>query len=179
MNTKNKLIPLLITILFFTACSDKQKTTTFQEENSKSAMKVPAEKSTELIEGIYTSDECDLSVQITKTKEGYTYFLQTNTRKLNGKATVAQNESGEKYVTLEGIPWDDYEGDISNEDETDSISNPEKTAKDIEIPVGIDASYVKDTLTIQNYGNSMNSYTKISECGAKYIRLIKNLNSKK
>lgn len=179
MNSRNNLTALVISFLLITACSDKPKTAIIPQEQSKNTATLPAQKSTESFEGIYTSDECDLSVQITKTKEGYAYFLQTNARKLKGKASVTQNESGEKYVTLEGIQWDDYEGDISNEEETDSVSNPEKTAKDIEIPVGIDASYAKDTLTIQNYGNSMNSYTKISECGAKYIRLIKNLNSKK
>ncbi|MBB1404455.1 hypothetical protein H5079_02335 [Pseudoalteromonas sp. SG44-5] len=30
-----------------------------------------------------------------------------------------------------------------------------------------------DTLTIQNYGNSMNSYTLFSECESKYISLVK------
>ncbi|MRX40762.1 hypothetical protein GJU43_15850 [Flavobacterium sp. LC2016-23] len=179
MNPGKNLIALVISFFLITACSDKPKTATIPQEQTKNTATLQAQKSTEAIEGVYTSNECDLSIQITKTKDGYAYFLQTNTRKLNGKATVAQNESGEKYVTLQGIQWDDYEGDISNEEETDSVSNPEKTAKEIEIPVGIDASYVKDTLTIQNYGNSMNSYTKISECGAKYIRLIKNLNSKK
>lgn len=179
MNPRNNLIALAISFLLIIACSNKPKTAIIPQEQTKNTAALPAQKSTESFEGIYTSEDCDLSVQITKTKEGYTYFLQTSARKLKGKASISQNEAGEKYVTLEGIQWDDYEGDISNEDETDSVSNRETTAKAIEIPVGIDASYVKDTLTIQNYGNSMNSYTKISECGAKYIRLIKNLNSKK
>ncbi|RUT69691.1 hypothetical protein D0817_13795 [Flavobacterium cupreum] len=179
MNSRNNLSALVISFLLITACSDKPKTAIIPQKQPKNTAALTAEKSTESFEGIYTSEDCDLSVQITKTKEGYAYFLQTSTRKVNGKATIAQNESGEKYVTLEGIQWDDYEGDISNEEEKDSVSNPEKTAKDMEIPVGIDASYVKDTLTIQNYGNSMNSYTKISECGAKYIRLVKQENSKK
>ena len=73
-------------------------------------------------------------------------------------------------MVLEGIKWDEYEGDISNEEENDSVSD---SKPELEIPIGIDASYVKDTLTIQNYGNSMNSYTKISKCGEKYIQLIK------
>ncbi|TCN61339.1 hypothetical protein D0809_21810 [Flavobacterium circumlabens] len=173
MNIKNKFLTVIITILFITACSDKQKTATTPQEQTKNTANLPVQKSSESIEGIYSSDECALSVKITKTKDGYAYFLETSARKVKGNATVTKNESGEKYVTLEGIQWDDYEGDISNEDETDSVSNQEKTAKEIEIPVGIDASYVKDTLTIQNYGNSMNSYSKLSECGAKYIRLIR------
>ncbi|MEO8535755.1 MAG: hypothetical protein ABI441_18505 [Flavobacterium sp.] len=168
-----KSIMLIMTILFITGCSDKPKTAIMDKEQTKDTLSLPFQKSKEPIEGIYTSDECGLSVKITKTKDGYAFFLQTSARKVNGKATLGKNESGEKYVTLEGIQWDDYEGDISNQEETDSVSNSETTAKEIEIPVGIDASYVKDTLTIQNYGNSMNSYTKISECGAKYIYLIR------
>lgn len=61
---------------------------------------------------------------------------------------------------------------MSDEEETDSITFS-KPKPDVKVPIEIDASYVKDTLTIQNYGNSMNSYTKISECGEKYIQLIK------
>jgi hypothetical protein len=179
MNPRNNLTVLVISFLVITACSDKPKTAIIPQEQPKNTAALPAQKSTESFEGIYTSEDCDLSVQITKTKEGYTYFLQTSTRKLKGKASITQNEAGEKYVTLERIQWEHYEGDISNEEETDSVSNPEKNAKDIEIPVGIDASYVKDTMTIQNYGNSMNSYTKISECGAKYIRLVRQINPKK
>ncbi|MDA6068145.1 hypothetical protein NJT12_00810 [Flavobacterium sp. AC] len=100
-------------------------------------------------------------------------FLKTKLKKLKGIATFTKNESGEKYIVLEGIKWDDYEGDISREDENDSIADSKTASAEPEIPVGIDASYVKDTLTIQNYGNSMNSYTKISECDRKYIQLIK------
>lgn len=177
MNSRKNLTALVISFLLITACSDKPKTAIIPQEQPKNTAALPAQKSTESFEGIYTSEDCDLSVQIIKTKEGYTYFLQSSARKLKGKASITQNEAGEKYVTLEGIQWDDYEGDISNEEETDSLSNTE--TKPLEIPVGIDASYVKDTLTIQNYGNSMNSYTKISECGAKYIRLVKQVNSKK
>lgn len=120
------------------------------------------------IEGTYTSKECDLSLAISKIKNEYQYILKTSIRTLKGKATYSKNSNGEKYVTLDGIQWDEYEGDISNEDENDSIP-----AKELEIPVGIDALYTKDTLTIQNYGNAMNSYTKISECGLKFIQLIK------
>ncbi|MFC4480257.1 hypothetical protein [Flavobacterium chungangensis] len=97
---------------------------------------------------------------------------------MKGIANFTAEDSGDQYLILEGIKWDEYEGDISNDEETDSISDSKKQKKKLEIPVGIDASYVKDTLTIENYGNAMNSYTKLSECGEKYIQLIKS-NSKK
>lgn len=168
MLTTSKLATIIIAILFLSACNDKKKDVIIQEKDSKSLANIPIKESKESIEGTYVSNECELSVEITKTKNGFAYFLQTSQRKLKGKATFTKNKSGESYVVLEGIKWDDYEGDISNQEENDTIPS-----KELEIPVGIDASYVKDTLTIQNYGNAMNSYTKISECGSKYIQLIK------
>lgn len=171
-----KITIIALSLLVFSACNDKSKSVT-DENNSKEALIDLTNKSDESIEGLYktqqdpnSTDECEISLEIAKIKRDYVYFLKTKLRKVKGKATFSTNESGEKYIVLEGIKWDDYEGDISNEDETDSISDSKEA---LEIPVGIDASYVKDTITIQNYGNSMNSYTKISECGSKYIQLIK------
>lgn len=171
-----KITIIVLSFLLFSACKDKSKSVT-DENNSKEVLIDLTNKKDESIEGLYktepdpnSTDECEISLEIAKIKSDYVYFLKTKLRKVKGKATFSTNESGEKYIVLEGIKWDDYEGDISNEDETDSISDSKEA---LEIPVGIDASYVKDTITIQNYGNAMNSYTKISECGRKYIQLIK------
>lgn len=171
-----KITIITFSLLLFSACNDKPKSVT-NENNSKEVLIDSTDKNDESIEGLYktqpdpnSTDECEISLEITKIKNDYLYFLKTKLRKLKGKATFSTNESGEKFILLEDIKWDEYEGDISNEDETDSISDSKAA---LEIPVGIDASYAKDTITIQNYGNSMNSYTKISECGRKYIQLIK------
>ncbi|MEN2402025.1 hypothetical protein GKZ90_0019705 [Flavobacterium sp. MC2016-06] len=168
MSLTNKCIASLLFFLSITACNTKNKEISIPKEQTGNTTKLSIPKNEESIEGVYRSNECELSVVITKTKDGYDYLLKTSQRKVKGKASFTKSESGENYLTLEGIKWDEYEGDISQEDETDSIPT-----KELEIPVGIDASYVKDTLTIQNYGNAMNSYTKISECGSKYIQLIK------
>lgn len=159
--------------LILLSCNDKKPVAARKMNISKDTIALETNQNKDEIEGIYTSEECDIYLKITKDKNGYVYFLKTNTRKVKGKAAFSTQESGEKYLTLEGIKWDDYEGDISNKEENDSISEPKTPAEEIEIPIGIDANYVKDTLTIQNYGNSMNSYTKLSECGLKYILLIK------
>ncbi|WP_337967788.1 hypothetical protein [uncultured Flavobacterium sp.] len=171
-----KITIITFSFLLFSSCKDKSKNVT-DENNSKEVLIDLTNKNDESIEGLYktepdpnSTEECEISLEIAKIKSDYVYSLKTKLRKVKGKATFSTNESGEKYIVLEGIKWDDYEGDISNEDETDSISDSKEA---LEIPVGIDASYVKDTITIQNYGNSMNSYTKISECGRKYIQLIK------
>jgi len=158
-------ILILPFFLILIACNQKAETIPVAE-NSENEIIVAAKHSKDEIEGTYKADGCDLSVIISKIKNEYQYIFKTSIRTLKGKATYSKNNSGEKYIILEGIQWDEYEGDISNEN--DSVSQ-----KELEIPVGIDALYVKDTLTIQNYGNAMNSYTKISECGLKYIQLIK------
>lgn len=169
----NKIVIFSLSFyLILTACNQKIENISVSENSKKEAIHSETNSKDE-IEGTYKSAECDISVIISKIRNDYKYILKTNIRTLKGKATYSKNSSGENYITLEGIQWDEYEGDISNEDENDSI-----TKKELEIPVGIDALYVKDTLTIQNYGNAMNSYTKISECGNKFIQLIK-VNSKK
>lgn len=177
MKLNHKHFFALFIMVFFLACNNKPKPAAPVKNPEKTIMD-SVNKNEESIAGFYETQpdpentgECKISVEILKEKNGYRYFLKTKLRELKGIATFTANESGEKYIVLEGIEWDEYEGDISKEEESDSVSDT--NAKELEIPVGIGASYVKDTLTIQNYGNSMNSYTKISECDRKYILLIR------
>ncbi|KUJ59270.1 hypothetical protein AR687_23880 [Flavobacteriaceae bacterium CRH] len=178
MNSINKIWPVIFLLLIIFSCNDKKPDQIIEKHNSKDSDVLKYKSEEQAIAGFYktitdSNNDCFVSIVITELKTGYFYSLQTNSRNVSGKVRFSINDSGEKYITLEGIKWDEYEGDISNEDETDSVSDSKTASKELEIPVGIDASYVKDTLTIQNYGNSMNSYTKISECGRKYIQLIK------
>ncbi|KFF07564.1 hypothetical protein [Flavobacterium reichenbachii] len=164
-----KLTTAFTAILLITACSNKPKEQRIKKEETKNTAGLSQVKDEESIEGLYSSKECDITLEIRKEKNGFTYFLKTTARKVNGKAVFTKESSGERNLLLDGIQWDEYEGDISNQEDSDSIAS-----KEIEIPTGISAGYVKDTLTIQNYGNAMNYYTKLSECGLKYIQLIKN-----
>ena len=93
--------------------------------------------------------------------------LKTDLRDVKGKVGFVRDSPNELYIVFEGIEWDEYLGDETNEIDDDV---EEKNTK---IPVGIEAYVGNDTLTIQNNGNAMNSYTKIGECGRKYIFLIK------
>jgi biopolymer transport protein ExbD len=156
---------------FLASCTNKKLKPVVAKNSTKNTVTLHYKKKDESIVGLYSATaesgtDCHISIAITATKKGYLYLLKTDSRNVKGKATVTINASGEKYITLEGLQWDEYEGDISNEEDTNRT-------KTVEIPIGIDASYIKDTLTIQNYGNAMNYYTKISECGAKYIQLVK------
>ncbi|MEO8237385.1 MAG: hypothetical protein ABI793_06290 [Flavobacterium sp.] len=179
MNPTKKLICIAFITSIISACNNKKPEPVVEKNTSKTDITLQIPKNEESIAGIYetqpdpnSTGDCKISVEIIKMKNGYRYSFITKSRKLKGKALFT-NQSGEKNIVLEGIKWDEYDEDISYEDETDSITDSRIEPKEFEIPVGIDASYVKDTLTIQNYGNAMNSYTKISECDRKYIQLIK------
>ncbi|MDR7211221.1 hypothetical protein [Flavobacterium piscis] len=168
-----KILTLITVILFFSACNSKKKETIILKEEPKTSIKLPINKDEDSIEGFYTAlmdsnnpDDCKLTLQINKNVDGYSYSLKTTSRNVKGKANFLTSQSGEQYIVLKDIAWDEYEGGTSNEEDI--------ITKEIEIPTGIDFLYNKDTLTIQNYGNSMNYYTKLGECGAKYIQLIKN-----
>lgn len=178
MNYIAKLTVILVAILLISSCKKSEAVVEKNNSETKTLNKTSADS--ESIEGLYetqpepdNSNECVMSIEIIKEKMGYSYFLKTKLRQLKGIANLTSNESGEKILVLEGIEWDEYEGDISREEDNDSIADSESNSQQPDIPVGIGASYTKDTLTIQNYGNAMNSYTKLSECGRKYIQLIK------
>lgn len=126
------------------------------------------------IEGLYIQkpveeggEKCDLSLKIEKAKGKYYYTLSLQDTVIKGMVTVAKNKEKsdlEYAVTLEGIEWASYEGDVSDES---------KPPQELDIPVGIGAVLLNKELSFQNYGNSMNSYTVLEECGQKYIRLVK------
>ncbi|RZJ54314.1 MAG: hypothetical protein EOO44_05490 [Flavobacterium sp.] len=173
MNIQKKLI-YITTSLIVTACNNKIPESGIEKVEPEESAILHTNKNQNSIEGIYStqadsneSSECKISVEITKTKDGYSYIFKTKSKNLKGVAELTE-ESGEKILVLKGIKWDYYEGEMSDEEGSDSISDKEPV-----IPVDIGASYVQDTLTIQNYGNAMNSYTKIEDCGRKYIQLIK------
>jgi hypothetical protein len=179
MNSISKVTAVFVLALLVLACNNKPKPAV-EKDTSISKVSLQTNTNEEVIEGLYgtqpesdNNDECKISITITKTKTGYSYALKTKLRQLKGIANLTTNESGEKIIVLEGIEWDEYEGDIGREENNDSIADSEATSQQLDIPIGIGASYTKDTLTIQNYGNAMNSYTKLSECGRKYIQLIK------
>lgn len=129
----------------------------------------------ERIEGIYKhvgteygSKPCNLTLTITKKNGQYYYNLKSDLRNLNGKVSLYRSlEENETSIMLEGIEWAEYRGEISNEDDENYQE------KELELPIGINGSFVENEITIQNYGNSMNYYLKLNDCGEKFIRLKK------
>ncbi len=135
-------------------------------ETPKIAPVLPAK-----IEGVYQattmeeSSNCAITVAIRKEKGEYLYDFQSTERKLHGKVTFFRDlEDRQVYITLEGITWSEYGGDL---DQADKRKTP------LKLPIGIDGMFSQDTISIQNYGNSMNYYTKLSDCGAKYVFFVR------
>ena len=158
--------------------SEPKSTETKQDSQkvieTKNTNKVRSASAVDAIEGLYIqkpyeegSGECNLTINIEKINDNYYYTLSLQDSVMKGRVTVVKNskKSDSEYaVTLEGIEWASYEGDISDES---------KPPQEPEIPVGIGAVLSNNELTFQNYGNSMNSYTVLDGCDQKYIRLVK------
>ena len=180
----NKKILLLSAGIAFTVFSciqkpsePKNKTTQKDTQNVikvKKSETVLNRSAFDAIEGLYIQkpdeeggENCNLSLKIKKEKGKYYYTLSLQDTVIKGRVTVAKNKEKSDFeyaVTLEGIEWASYEGDVSDEN---------KPPQELDIPVGIEALWSNNELRFQNYGNSMNSYTVLEECGQKYIRLVK------
>nr|WP_199158464.1 hypothetical protein [Pedobacter sp. ASV2] len=106
-----------------------------------------------VITGNYSTNEsegdndCKINIKITFAKGEYLYLLKTKSREKSGKVYFSREKDG-NYITFFGLPGDENQGDLQG-----SLTDGE--------------------IAIQNYGNSMNEYTRLSECGDKYIHLIK------
>lgn len=94
-----------------------------------------------------STESCKIDLKITNAKGEYLYLLKTDKRKKSGKIRFLRAEDA-NYIIFSGLPGDENQGNL------------EGVLSDGEI-------------AIQNYGNSLNNYTRLSECGAKYIHLVK------
>jgi hypothetical protein len=186
----NKCTVLILSALMILSCkSNTSKTVSTQPDTllAKSAVKIPDTISAGLpkpkqapyaIEGIYKAESfketgedsnvCDMTVEIKKSKEGYNYKLTLSDTTYAGSVTISKNEKDKStFVTFKGIQWAEYEGDISNRDDNDD------NRPSLELPVDVGGQLLGNEIIIQNSGNAMNYYTVFSECGEKYIRLVK------
>lgn len=112
---------------------------------------------------------CLLKITRLPNGKGYAYRLTTDERMEEGKLTQSHDATtNDDFIMLEGIHWDEYDGDIS---QVENDAAPKNTPP--EEPVGIGGLVKGDTITIQNYGNTMNHYTKLAEVSDKYIILVK------
>lgn len=121
------------------------------------------------IEGNYLSKDnanCKMSLKLYYSEGKLKYDLKTEHKKITDFAILELNEKKDGYfITLKNIEWSENLG------ATDSDGNT--TDKNLPLPKEIQGSLSKNEITIQNSGNAMNNYEKFSECGLKYINLIK------
>ncbi|MEJ7559271.1 MAG: hypothetical protein WKF66_13255 [Pedobacter sp.] len=115
--------------------------------------------------------KCSITITIFKVGQRYNYRFKSDSRVLEGKVSLEANENKDGfYITLEGIEWSEYEGELVIDEDGSSSSKEE-----LKIPVGIQGLIKANEIFIQNYGNSMNSYVQLGECGKKYIVLKRQL----
>lgn len=99
-----------LTLILLSSCNDKNPAAVPQANILKDTIAIQTKNTESSIEGTYEtqsegndSDDCKVSLEINKTKAGYSYFLKTKTRQLKGIANFKKEDSGEKYLILEGI----------------------------------------------------------------------------
>lgn len=133
-------------------------------ETDKAIPKIPLN-----ICGTYKNSDgtaCNLNLIISKKRNEFLYEIKTNFRNLKGEISFSRDlNDPEIGILFEGIEWSEYEGELD--------ANGEPKEKNIKLPVGIWGSLDDNEISIQNYGNAMNTYTKFGDCGDKYITLEK------
>lgn len=157
-------------VLFLISCKDSNLEKDGNDQimiESKNLNVDKSNKDVENIAGIYTSsttagDACNFSIEISESAGTYIYILKSSRKDKEGILLLEKSDSGgEQNILLEGLKYDSYEGDKSS-----------KNAPNIEMS-GVSALLKDNSITIQNTGNSMNSFTIFKDCDAKYIELKK------
>ncbi|MEI6122558.1 MAG: hypothetical protein WCQ95_02915 [Bacteroidota bacterium] len=143
----NKLIHLLaaLSIMIFVGCTGNQPT---QKQETKEPIATPAK--TIDYSGVYKSNKtgksCNLTITLTKNPSGYKYGITGEHYDCEGIAIIEKTDA--VYIT--------FDGPIG--------SNAPKT---------VSGQIDGNTITIQNYGNSMNEYHYFVECDEKYLEFVK------
>ncbi|MCF6279657.1 MAG: hypothetical protein L3J14_04855 [Flavobacteriaceae bacterium] len=124
------------------------------------------------LEGRYYNSNCDLTLSFFKSKGEYYYNYKSNDRSLKGKVSFSRGDN--LYINLENIEYAEDYFDVSLPEEDIEKSKKYKELKKIgKRKIGIECQYNSEEIIIQNYGNSMNYYVKLYDCGEKYIHFKK------
>lgn len=171
---------LLILLLIVSACQDPGKTVNQFHTTKETHLVLPGKKTQPSvasdnndpdISGSYeqadtTNEGCPISVTIWKSSSGYRYKLTNAQKHYTGKIKL-ERDAQSMGIVFEGIPYAEYEGDVSQLDDQANRPQPK-------LPVGVGGLLNGDTILIQNYGNAMNYYVQFGGCQAKFITLVKN-----
>ncbi|WP_157541457.1 hypothetical protein [Hymenobacter aerophilus] len=170
-------MPIFSLALLLTACESQPQAGTSAPTAPATPDETPppppppldAPPTADQINGTYRADgntECSMQLTVAGQPEAYTYALTIGQKTRRGQLTVELTAGAPTvYLTLEGIKWASYDGPLNDEGEAQQPGEV--------VPEGVGASWQNDTISLQNYGNSMNSYTVFADCPDKYITLVK------
>lgn len=122
--------------------------------------------------GEYYNDMCNLTLLFTKSKGEYYYSYKSKERNLKGKLNFYREDG--LYINLSEIEYAEDYFDVSlAEEDPEKEKEYAKLKKIGKRTVGVEGQYSPEEITIQNYGNAMNYYVKLNDCGEKYIHFKK------
>ncbi|PKB45074.1 hypothetical protein AX016_3311 [Cellulophaga sp. RHA19] len=122
--------------------------------------------------GEYYNEVCNLTLTFTKSKGEYYYSYKSKERNLKGKLNFYRDEG--LYINLTEIEYaEDYFDVALPEEDTEKEKEYAALKKIGKRTLGVEGQYSPGELTIQNYGNAMNYYVKLNDCGEKYIHFKK------
>ena len=179
-----KLISLLIFVFALQSCENKtenKESTELQSIELDKSIKMDTvqnsiqqmEKGNDFseIEGLYIFEDelanCKITLILFSENGILKYKMKTNTKEYSDIAEISKEENG-NFITFKNIEWSEYLGALDSEGEP--------IHKNLEVPTDIEGGFDENGIMIQNAGNSMNYYSKIGDCGVKYIDLVKQTN---
>jgi hypothetical protein len=148
------LIPLFIIMLSCTNHQQQERVNTgttvlVDSQAAKPTAPAPIKMHSEIAGKYSTIDSnCMMSLEILIRGNEYLYSISTATKTYINKELKVEEDEGALTLAFGGLTGDSPKEEITG-------------------------MYSDGAITIQNYGNSMNEYTKLGECGLKYIELSK------
>ncbi len=139
---------ILILIAAFISCTGSKNSVGNIKEDKLSALE--KKLNDEDYSGIYNLSDakaCKIVITIKKDKNNYTYTINGTAIKSTGKLSVVKDQA-ETYLVFTGTK-----------------RSGDKTS--------VEGAYLNKTITVQNYGNSMNQYICFKSCDAKFLEFVK------
>lgn len=149
MYQKNLAIILLVIICF--SCKNSGNTGNANKDKDSIAINSVQKDTLPDISGVYRLPEtgCDIVITIMKEKNGFKYYIKGMHLDVEGMAVLSADQVA-YYVTFDGPTGGDNK------------------------PNTVSGEYKDNTITIQNYGNSMNEYHHFKDCDEKFLEFKKN-----
>lgn len=119
----------------------------FKEDKSSALEKKTNDEDYTGIYKLVDAKVCNIVITINKYNNNYTYAINGTGIKSSGKLSVVKDES-ETFLVFAGTKRSGDKADV-------------------------EGSYSNKTITVQNYGNSMNQYICFKSCEVKFLEFVK------